>query len=68
MSLPITYRKLEAVAISRSYHESIAIREVPLEAPAEQEVLVKNHYAGVNASDVNLIAGQYFAMPPCLTT
>lgn len=61
MSLPITYHKLEAVAISRSYRESIAIREVPLEAPTEQEVLIKNHYAGVNASDVNLIAGQYFA-------
>ena len=61
MTFPLNYQKAEATQISRNYHEAIAIGEETLEALGDQEVLVKNRYAGVNASDVNLIAGQYFA-------
>ncbi len=61
MKLPISYRKAEARKISRNYHDAIAISEETTEALSDHEVLIKNKYAGVNASDVNLIAGQYFA-------
>lgn len=56
-----TYRKLQAKKFSEQYHEVVFVNEVPMEQPGAEEVLIKNHYAGVNASDVNLIAGRYFA-------
>jgi len=61
MNLPISYRKLEAVKISRAYHEAIAEKHVEVDNLKAHELLIRNQYAGVNASDVNLIAGQYFA-------
>ncbi|MGB3588442.1 MAG: zinc-binding dehydrogenase [Tunicatimonas sp.] len=64
MTLAKNYQKLQAEAFSNKYREVVAIQEVALEEPVEEEVLIKNHFAGVNASDVNLIAGRYFADAP----
>ncbi len=56
-----TYQKLQARAFSEKYQDVVFVDEVPMEIPGAEEVLVRNHFAGINASDVNLIAGRYFA-------
>ncbi|MFP4097063.1 MAG: zinc-binding dehydrogenase [Cyclobacteriaceae bacterium] len=56
-----SYQKLQASSFSNQYREVVFVGKASIEAPGENEILVKNYYAGVNASDVNLIAGRYFA-------
>jgi NADPH-dependent curcumin reductase CurA len=63
MPLPTTYRKLVARKLSRNFRDATEIVEVPLPTPAPHEILVKNLFAGVNASDVNISAGVYFTNP-----
>ncbi len=57
--LPQTYRKVTAVRYDKNFRHATEIVEVPLEAPQANEVIVRNHYAGVNATDVNISAGSY---------
>ncbi len=59
MVLPKTYRKLVVKRFSRNFREATEIVETPLEMPGPGQVLVRNLYAGVNASDVNISAGVY---------
>ncbi|MBZ0278488.1 MAG: zinc-binding dehydrogenase [Anaerolineae bacterium] len=57
--LPKTYRKVVAGHFTNQFHEAAEIVEVPLAEPAPGEIVVQNHYAGVNATDVNISAGSY---------
>src|SRR5690554_4575711 len=61
--LPTTYRKLVATAHGKNYHDISRILEVPLELPTRGQLLVRNHFAGVNASDINLTSGAYGRLP-----
>ena len=54
------FRKLSVVKLTANFAEAVKIVTQPLVAPAYNQVLVKNIYAGVNASDVNITAGRYF--------
>ena len=58
-NLPKTYRKLIAARFSKNFREAAQIVEVELPQPADDEVIVRNHYAGVNASDIMASAGYY---------
>ena len=51
MTLPRTYRKLVGTQFTRRFREAAQIIEEELRPPSENEVLVRNVYAGVNASD-----------------
>lgn len=53
------YRKMQATDFSRDFRQVVEIVETELKPPGPGEVLVKNLYAGVNASDVNISAGVY---------
>ncbi|RMG80755.1 MAG: alcohol dehydrogenase, partial [Chloroflexi bacterium] len=66
MALPDTYRKVVATKFTTNFREAAAIVEEPLPTPEADEVLVRNLYAGVNATDVNVSAGLYTpgAQPP----
>src|SRR5689334_5510814 len=44
-----TYRKLTATRLSDSFRNSIAIAELPIPTPAADEIVIRNHYAGINA-------------------
>ncbi len=55
-----TYKKLSVIKLSTDFAEATKIFKVPLIAPNDNQVLVKNLYAGVNASDINISAGRYF--------
>lgn len=59
MALPETYRKIIANRLSTDFRAVTEIVEIPLKPPAAGEVVVRNIYAGINASDVNASAGGY---------
>jgi NADPH-dependent curcumin reductase CurA len=61
--LPKTYRKVVTVKKTRSFREAVQIVETPLEMPAPGQILVRNMFAGVNASDVNIASGVYDVGP-----
>ncbi|XP_054153339.1 prostaglandin reductase-3-like [Oppia nitens] len=54
------FRKLSVTKLTANFAEAVKIVTQPLQEPAANEVLIKNIYAGVNASDVNITAGRYF--------
>lgn len=58
-ALPTQFRKLVATALGTNFREVTRIVSVPLAAPRGAEVLVRNVYAGVNASDINFTNGVY---------
>ena len=60
--LPTTYRRLMATYISTEFTKCTRVETVPMvdvAALKPTEVLVRNHYAGINASDINYTAGKY---------
>src|SRR5690554_894216 len=59
MMLPKTYRKVVATRFSRNFREAAQVVEAELQPPGNGEILIKTHYAGVNATDVNISAGTY---------
>jgi len=56
-----TYRKLVGNDYSRDFRSIAEIVESELVDPEDEEVLVKNHFGGVNASDINISGGVYFS-------
>lgn len=62
--LPDTYRKLTAVRHDKDFRAAVAIQTVALDAPKAGEIVIKNLFAGVNASDVMMAAGQYLLPTP----
>jgi NADPH-dependent curcumin reductase CurA len=64
--LPKTYRKLIANHFSNNFREAAKIVEAELIPPTGFELTIRNMYAGVNATDVNISAGLYTpgATPP----
>jgi len=57
--LPQTYRKVIAARFSKHFHEAAQVVEAELQPPGTSDILIKTHYAGVNATDVNISAGTY---------
>lgn len=63
----ITYKKLIAQHLSANFRSAIAITELPIPTPASHEIVIKNHYAGVNAGfDTLLCRGKapYLKLTP----
>ncbi len=60
------YKKLVATTFSTDFREAAEVVEEEIPEPGPQEVLVRNKYAAVNATDVNISAGRYEegAVPP----
>jgi len=56
-----TYRKLVANGYSRDYRSVAEVVETELVDPGDGQVLVRNHFGGVNASDINISGGVYFS-------
>lgn len=54
-----TYKKLVATTFSTDFREAAEVVEDDIPEPASNEVVVKNKYAAVNATDVNITAGRY---------
>jgi len=56
-----TYRKLVAQQYTRDFRSAGEVIEVPVPTPGPGQLLMKNKYGGVNASDVNISGGVYFS-------
>ena len=56
-----TYQKLIATSLTPHFREAAEVVEAEVEEPGPGEVLVRNRWAGVNATDVNISAGRYAA-------
>lgn len=54
-----THRKLVATQRTTDFRKAAEIVEEEIPEPGPGEVLVRNKYAGVNATDVNITAGRY---------
>ena len=64
--LPAMYKKLVAVKLTQKFREAAKLVSAELQPPAPNEVVIKNRYLGINASDINMTAGRYFtsSQPP----
>nr|CAB3267842.1 zinc-binding alcohol dehydrogenase domain-containing protein 2-like [Phallusia mammillata] len=64
-TLPSTMKKLVVRALTANFKEAIEMQTVHLPKLKPTEVLVKNHFVGINASDINFTAGKYNpGLPP----
>ena len=61
-----TYKKVSVVKLSPHFTEATKVVTVPLIPPNDDQILIKNLYAGVNASDVMVSAGRHLdrTIPP----
>jgi NADPH-dependent curcumin reductase CurA len=59
--MPDQYKKLVATTFSTDFRKAASVVEEEIPEPGPQEVLVRNKYAAVNATDVNISAGRYEA-------
>ncbi|XP_054161241.1 prostaglandin reductase-3-like [Oppia nitens] len=55
-----TYRQIQVFNYSTNFTEATKIVDKPLIDPGADEILVKNLYVGINATDLNITAGRYF--------
>jgi NADPH-dependent curcumin reductase CurA len=56
-----TYKKLVGNGYSRDFRSIAEVVESELVDPGDGEILVKNRFGGVNASDINISGGVYFS-------
>ena len=53
------YKKLIATALSTNFREVVTIQSLPIPTPATGQLLVRNKFVGINATDINVTAGRY---------
>ncbi len=65
--LPLSNRLLKVFQLSSNFREAVKVVEEPI-VPTSQlkpdQLLIKNLYVGVNATDLNITSGRYFAHGP----
>ncbi|KAF7226317.1 prostaglandin reductase 3-like isoform X1 [Nothobranchius furzeri] len=58
-SIPSSMQKLVVTKLSPSFREAVSVRTVPVPTPGDAELLIRNRFVGINASDINYSAGRY---------
>lgn len=58
-----TFKKLVATRLSAHFRDVAETVEAEIPEPGPGQIRVRNRYAGVNATDVNITAGRYSARP-----
>ncbi|XP_069476840.1 prostaglandin reductase 3 isoform X2 [Ambystoma mexicanum] len=59
-SIAATMKKLQVTELSPNFRRAVTLLpEVPVPIPGDGELLVRNRYVGINASDVNHSSGRY---------
>ena len=54
------FRKLQVTELTTNFRQATQIVEVSIPTPVANEVLIKNRYAGVSASDPNIAAARFY--------
>lgn len=55
-----TFKKLQVTKVSSDFRAATSMFEFPIPTPGSGQILVKNHFSGVNATDINITAARYF--------
>ncbi|XP_016069103.1 PREDICTED: zinc-binding alcohol dehydrogenase domain-containing protein 2 [Miniopterus natalensis] len=59
-AIPCTMQKLVVTRLSPNFREAVTLRrDCPVPLPGDGDLLVRNRFVGVNASDINFSAEQY---------
>ncbi|CAL9705360.1 unnamed protein product [Knipowitschia caucasica] len=58
-SIPGAMRKLVVTKLSQNFREAVSVQAVSVPTPGNDELLVRNRFVGINASDINYSAGRY---------
>ncbi|MED6276761.1 Prostaglandin reductase 3 [Characodon lateralis] len=58
-SIPSSMKKLVVTKLSQDFREAVSVRTVAVPMPGDAELLVRNRFVGINASDINYSAGRY---------
>ncbi|XP_028673044.1 prostaglandin reductase-3-like [Erpetoichthys calabaricus] len=58
-SIPSTMRKLVVTKLSPNFREAVSLQTVPVPTPGDGDLLIRNRFVGINASDINYSAGRY---------
>uniref|UniRef100_V9KRC0 15-oxoprostaglandin 13-reductase n=1 Tax=Callorhinchus milii TaxID=7868 RepID=V9KRC0_CALMI len=58
-AVPGAMRKLVVTALSPNFTEAVRTQSARVPTPGDGELLVRNRFVGINASDINYAAGQY---------
>ncbi|XP_033117154.1 prostaglandin reductase-3-like [Anneissia japonica] len=65
-ALPRTFRKMIVSKLTQNFKEAVTFQTVPMLKPGPGDLLIRNRFVGINASDINFTAGRYdpTARPP----
>ncbi|XP_035477758.1 prostaglandin reductase-3-like isoform X1 [Scophthalmus maximus] len=58
-SIPSGMRKLVVTELSADFRQAVSVRTAAVPTPGDAELLVRNRFVGINASDINYSAGRY---------
>ncbi|XP_053736406.1 prostaglandin reductase 3-like [Synchiropus splendidus] len=58
-AIPSSMNKLVVDKLSPNFREAVSVHAVAVPTPGDAELLVRNRYVGINASDINYSAGRY---------
>ncbi|KAM9307500.1 prostaglandin reductase 3 [Gastrophryne carolinensis] len=59
-SIPTTMKKLVVTQLSPDFKKAVTLMpSVPVPVPGDGDLLIRNRYVGINASDINYSAGRY---------
>lgn len=58
-SIPSSMKKLVVTKLSQNFKEAVSLQTVPVPTPGDGDLLVRNRFVGINASDINYTAGRY---------
>ncbi|KAM9440044.1 prostaglandin reductase-3-like [Clarias gariepinus] len=58
-SIPSSMKKMMVTKRSPNFREAVSIQTFPVPTPSDRELLIRNRYVGINASDINYSAGRY---------
>lgn len=58
-SIPSTMRKLVVTKLSPNFREAVSAQTVAVPTPGDADLLVRNRFVGINASDINYSSGRY---------
>lgn len=58
-SIPSSMKKLVVTKLTQDFREAVTVRTVAVPTPGDAELLVRNRFVGINASDINYSAGRY---------
>lgn len=61
---PLESKLLKVFQLSANFREAVRLTTETIRSISPDEILVKNMYVGVNATDLNVTAGRYFAHDP----